>query len=323
MKKARIVVALGGNAILQPGQKGTAEEQYANVRIAAGSIAQLVKEGYEVVVTHGNGPQVGNILLQNEAAAATVPAQPLDICGAESQGMLGYMLQRALTNEFLKLGIKKTAVTLVTQVVVDPDDPAFQNPTKPVGPFYSAERAAELKAERGYQMKEDAGRGWRRVVPSPDPKQIWESQAVAELVAAGIVVIASGGGGIPVVKSAEGLVGVEGVIDKDLAGARLALDINADILMILTDVPQVCLNYRKENERRLSRVTTAELRVYQKEGHFAAGSMGPKVEAALRFAETGRTAVIASLHEALPALKGQAGTVISYLAETAPSCASK
>lgn len=307
-----IVVALGGNAILQPKQKGTAPEQMANVHLTCQQIAKMIEQGYEVVITHGNGPQVGNILIQNAAAADKVPAMPMDICGAESQGLIGYMIQQNLGNLLREKGINRPVVTVVTQVVVDKNDKAFQNPTKPIGPFYSEEQAKKIMAETGFTMKEDAGRGWRRVVPSPDPKAIFEKEAIRRLIDAGCIVTASGGGGIPVVVKEDGkLMGVEAVIDKDLAGERLAEDVEADLFMILTDVPYVAIHYGTPEQKNLTRMTVAEARAYQKEGHFKAGSMGPKVEAAVRFVEArGSKAIITSLDNALEALEGKAGTVI-------------
>lgn len=307
----KIVVALGGNAILQPGQFGTIDEQRHNVDVTAEAIAELIRRGHQVVVTHGNGPQVGNILIQNEEASDQVPAMPLDVCGAESQGQIGYMVQQSLHNRLHALGIDKPVVTVVTQVVVDPQDPAFQNPTKPVGPFYTKEKAEELMAAKGWVMKEAGAKGWRRVVPSPQPKAIFERDSVRALINSGAVVIASGGGGIPVKEEGGLLTGVEAVIDKDLAGERLAHDVGAEVFIILTDVEQAALNFGTPEQKNLSRMTLAEAEQYAKEGHFKAGSMGPKVEAARRFvANGGEQAIITSLHKAVEALEGCAGTVI-------------
>lgn len=308
----RIVVAFGGNAILQPKQKGTAEEQFENVRSACEALVGMVRSGAQLVLTHGNGPQVGNILLQNEAGKDIVPAMPLDVCGSQTQGFIGYMIQQSFVNELRRCGMPHQVATVVTQVVVGEEDPAFQNPTKPIGPFYTEEQARRIMSEKGFVMKEDAGRGWRRVVPSPDPKEIYEKEVIQTLVSNGVIVIASGGGGIPVVRKNGGLAGVEAVIDKDLAGQRLALDVKADTLMILTDVPQVALNYGQPNQRFVSSMTVAEARQYQAEKHFKAGSMGPKVEAAVRFVEAGgHRAIIASLAQAEAAVKGEAGTTIT------------
>jgi len=306
-----VVIALGGNAILQPGQRGTAEQQLENVRATCRQIVTLLEDGYRVVLTHGNGPQVGNIIIQNQATDA-VPAMPMDICGAESQGMIGYMIQQSLHSEMVRRGMEPRSVaSVVTQVVVSADDPAFSRPTKPVGPFYTEEYARERMA-RGEAWVEDAGRGWRRLVPSPDPKEIVELDAIRQLAGDHAVVICTGGGGIPVVREPDGtLRGVEAVIDKDLAGQRLASGLGADVFMILTDVPQVAVDYGRPTQRFLSRLGVSEARALQKEGHFKPGSMGPKVEACCRFVEAGgRRAIIASLTQALDALAGQAGTQV-------------
>lgn len=303
------VMALGGNAILQPGQLGTVSEQIANIRLVCRQIAEVVAQGYRVVLTHGNGPQVGNILLQNELAEPVVPAMPLDVLGAESQGQLGYLLQRELRKELQARGLRQPVTSLVTQVVVDPRDPAFANPTKPVGPFYSEAEAAELMAARGWIMREDAGRGWRRVVPSPQPVRVVEMEIIRSLVEDGIIVIAAGGGGIPVAETDEGLVGVEAVIDKDLAAQRLATDIGAEILALLTDVPYVYLHYRTPQQKRLNWVSVAEAETYLAAGHFPAGSMRSKVEGAIRFLrDGGERAVISALERAAGAIAGVEGT---------------
>lgn len=313
MTKKTVVVALGGNAILQPGQKGTFEEQYANVVKTVEQLAALVLSGkWRLVVTHGNGPQVGNILLQHDAAKEVVPPMPMDVCGAESQGFIGYMIQQAFHNVLAREGRADIPVaTVVTQVLVDKTDPAFATPSKPVGPFYSAEEAKRLQAQHGWRVVEDAGRGWRRVVPSPDPKAIVEREAIRLLVEKGAIVIASGGGGIPVIKEDGSYRGVEAVIDKDLAGERLAQDVGAAVFLILTDVDQVRLNYKRPGEKALPRMTVAEAKGYAQEGHFAKGSMEPKVKAAARFVEAGgERAVIASLSQAVAAVEGHAGTQV-------------
>jgi carbamate kinase len=315
MGKKTVVVALGGNAILQRGQKGTFEEQLANVYHTARQLAEMVLSGqWRIVVTHGNGPQVGNILLQQDAAKEVVPPMPMDACGAQSQGLIGYMIQQSLRNILAEKGRSDIPIaTVVTQVLVDKDDPAFQNPTKPVGPFYSEEEARKLQREKGWQVVEDAGRGWRRVVPSPDPKAIVEREAIRMLVENRAIVIASGGGGIPVIEEAGKLKGVEAVIDKDLAGERLAEDVGADVFLILTDVDRVRLNYGKPDERPIDRMTAEEGKRYLAEGHFAKGSMEPKVKAAIRFVEAGgERAVIASLDQAVAALAGEAGTQVVH-----------
>ena len=313
-EKQLVVVALGGNAILQPGQRGTFEEQMANVHVTCEQLARMVESGkYKIVVTHGNGPQVGNILLQNEVGKDVAAPMPLFVCGAESQGLIGLMIQQNLGNLLAARGRGDIPIaTVVTQVVVDKDDPAFANPTKPVGPFYSEEDAKGLEAEKGYDVREDAGRGWRRVVPSPDPIEIFEKEAIRQLVDARSIVIASGGGGIPVVRENGGLKGVDAVIDKDLAGERLAADVGASIFIVLTDVDSVRLRYKTPEEVTLSKMTTDEAKRYHAEGHFAKGSMEPKIRAATRFIEAGgEKAIITSLDKAFDALEGNAGTTIT------------
>jgi len=305
-------VALGGNAILQPDQVGTFEEQLVNVDHSCRRIARLVADGHHVVLTHGNGPQVGNILIQNDLAARLVPPMPMDVCGAETQGQIGYLLQQSLHNHMVKLHLDVPVVTLLTEVVVDPKDPAFAKPSKPVGPFYAEARARALAVEQGWAMKDDAGRGWRRVVPSPEPREIVQRAAIAHALAEGALVVCSGGGGIPVIRRRDGsLHGVEAVIDKDLAAARLALEIGADVLLILTDVANVFLDYGTAAPRALGHVSVDELAAHQADGQFAAGSMGPKVEAALRCARAGVTAVVASLLDVRRALRGEAGTRVT------------
>jgi carbamate kinase len=313
-EKKLTVVALGGNAILQPGQRGTFEEQMRNVHVTCEQLARMVESGrYKVVVTHGNGPQVGNILLQNEVGKDVAAPMPLFVCGAESQGLIGYMIQQNLGNLLAERGKAGIPIaTVVTQVVVDRDDPAFTNPTKPVGPFYSEVDAKALREEKGYDVREDAGRGWRRVVPSPDPIEIFEKESIRQLVDARAIVIASGGGGIPVVRENGGLRGVDAVIDKDLAGERLAVDVGAAVFMVLTDVDSVRLHYKKPEEKALSKITVTEAKRYHAEGHFAKGSMEPKIRAAVRFIEAGgEKAIITSLDKAFDALEGEAGTTIT------------
>ncbi len=315
-----VVIALGGNAILQPGQKGVYEEQLENVRKTCVQVVAMMEDGYRVVITHGNGPQVGNILIQNEAGSGQVPAMPLDVCGAESQGLIGYMIQQSLSNLLRGSGESTPVVTLVTQMVVDKRDPAFQKPTKPVGPFYDEAKARRAMAEKGETWIEDSGRGWRKVVPSPDPVRIVERDAILALVESGAVVVANGGGGIPVVDEGGVLTGVEAVIDKDLGGQRLAADIGADVFLILTDVPRVAINYRKPDQMELDSMTLDEVERYQREGHFKAGSMGPKVEACRRFVvNCGGLAIISSLDSAIDALKGRAGTWITANGERKPN----
>ncbi len=307
----RVVVALGGNAILKPGQRGTIDEQRANVARAGVQIASMLRSGLDVVITHGNGPQIGNILRQNEESRRLVPPMPLDVCGAESQGMIGYLLQQSLANALAALEIPRRVVTLLTQVVVDPGDPAFADPCKPIGSFYTEAEALALSREKGFLMREDAGRGWRRVVASPKPLAIVERDLIRRLVQAGAVVIAAGGGGVPVVKGAKGLIGVEAVIDKDLAAACLGKEVKAQALLILTDVARVCLRYRQPDQVELAEITSREAGRYLAEGHFRAGSMRPKIEAALDFlAGGGEYAVIGALDDAERVWAGESGTVI-------------
>jgi carbamate kinase len=312
-QRETLVVALGGNAIKQAGERGTSAEQFANVARAAEAIAALVERGDRVVITHGNGPQVGSLLLQQAAGAGQVPPLPMDVCGAMTQGWIGYMISQALGNALARRGHPAAGrvATIVTQVLVDAADPAFQQPTKPVGPFYSAEDAQRM-ADAGVAVVEDSGRGWRRVVPSPTPVGLVEIAAVRQLVDAGLLVITGGGGGVPVVRDAEGqLHGVEAVIDKDLAGALLARELGADRLLILTDVEQVALDYKQPTQRLLAHISSAEARGYLQDGQFAAGSMGPKVRAAVEFVEAGgRQAIITQLYRAVAALDGQTGTVV-------------
>lgn len=304
----KVVVALGGNAILQPKQAATYENQYNNVLNATKRMVEIHKAGYELIVTHGNGPQVGNIIAQNEAAKHVVEPFPIYINGAQSQGLIGYMMEAALKNNLKAQGIDNNVVTLLTMVEVDQFDPAFQNPTKPIGVFFTEEEAKQLEEEKGYAMVEDAGRGYRRVVPSPEPQLIHGVDAINEL-AKNAIVISSGGGGIPVYRDDSGLLkGLDAVIDKDRSGLKLAQQTDADIFIILTDVPNVYINYGKENEEKLTNVTLEDAERYIQEGQFAAGSMLPKVKAAVDFARSGKEAIICSLDQAVEALAGQAGT---------------
>lgn len=307
----RIVIALGGNALQEVGRPATAEEQLLVVEKTAAYIADIIEKGYEVVIAHGNGPQVGRIVLQNEAANAVTPALPFDVCGAMSQGYIGYHIQQGLSKVLKARGIQKEVVTVVTQVVVDKNDPKFQAPSKPIGPFYTKEEAERIVAEKGYTVKEDAGRGYRRVVASPMPQQIVELNAVKALQQAGFVVVTVGGGGIPVVYNEQGdLEGVAAVIDKDLASERLAEDMNADALVILTAVEQVAINFNKPDQQLLSHIDVQQAKEYMSQGHFAPGSMLPKMEAAVKFAESkhGRRCIITSLEKAAAALEDKAGT---------------
>ena len=311
MKK--IVIALGGNALQEAGKPATAQAQLEVVEQTSTYIADILEKGYRVVLAHGNGPQVGRLVIQNEYAEPVTPAMPFDVCGAMSQGMIGYHIQQGLSKVLKRRGNLTPVSTLITQVVVDANDPKFQAPPKPIGPFYTEEEAAAIAAQKGYIMKEDAGRGWRRVVASPMPIEIVELDAVRCLVDNGFIVVTVGGGGIPVVRNAQGeLEGVAAVIDKDLASERLAEDLDADALVILTAVEKVSIHFKKPNQRDLDQISTAEARQYMAEGHFAPGSMLPKIEAAVKFVESkrGRKAIITSLDKAALALDGKAGTTI-------------
>lgn len=308
----KVVVALGGNALEDKALPPTAASQLQVAHRTAEHLAQLSCAGYELAVVHGNGPQVGRILLASETAAEVTPAMPFDVCGAMSQGYIGYHIQQALADALCRRGKQIPVVTVVTQMVVDPADPAFEHPTKPIGPFYTEEQARALEREKGYTMKEDSGRGWRRVVPSPRPKRIVEIGTIKTLWDTTIS-IACGGGGIPVVeKAGGGLEGVAAVIDKDLAACRLAIEMEADILMILTEVPAVAIRFGKPDQTDLGEVTADELEQYAADGQFGTGSMLPKVQAAVEFVRSapGRRAIITSLDLGLEALDGRAGTRI-------------
>lgn len=308
---SKVVVALGGNALGK-----TPEEQLSLVKNTAKPIVNLIEEGNEVIIAHGNGPQVGMINLAMETASkseAGTPEMPFPECGAMSQGYIGYHLQNAIREELLNRGVNKPVATVVTQVIVDKDDQAFVNPTKPIGAFYSAEEAEKLKKEKGYDMVEDSGRGFRRVVPSPIPVDVAEKQIVKTLVDNGHIVITVGGGGIPVVEEGNSLKGVPAVIDKDFASEKIAEILDADFFVVLTAVDKVSINFGKPNQKDLDSITLEEAEKYIEEGHFAPGSMLPKVKAAMKFASSkeGRKAVIASLEKAGEALKGQSGTTIT------------
>jgi carbamate kinase len=309
----RVMIALGGNAIKQPHEKGTYEEQMKNVQTACQQIAEIARNGYEIAITHGNGPQVGNLAIQQEQGAHMVPGQPLFILGSMTQGQIGYMMQQSLNNELASEG--KEVATIVTQVIVGKDDPDFDDPSKPVGPYYAEETAKKLGEENGWlvkQVKPSGDKPWRRVVPSPKPIGIAEASVIKKLVESGTVVIASGGGGIPVLRNGSGnLEGIDAVIDKDRAGAKLAEELGADTYLILTDVEYALKNYGTDNEEPVTEVTVDEARKLISEGHFKAGSMGPKMEAALSFVvEGGDRAVITSLDKAVDALAGKTGTHI-------------
>ncbi|NLC04757.1 MAG: carbamate kinase [Tissierellia bacterium] len=309
---SKIVVALGGNALQDVDSKPTAEAQLSIIKKNTVYLADLIEEGHDLIITHGNGPQVGRILIQNEIASEVTPAMPFDICGAMSQGMIGYHLQQAMGDELKKRGKDKSVATIITQVVVDKEDKAFHKPTKPIGPFYSEEEAQVIRDEKNYILIEDSGRGYRRVVPSPMPKRIVEIETIKTLIQNKITVITVGGGGIPVIEEGKELKGVAAVIDKDLASEKLAEDINADILIMLTAVERVAINFGTPEQKNLDRVSVPEMKQYSKEGHFAPGSMLPKVEAGIRFVESkpGRKTIITSLEKVKEALEGLSGTII-------------
>lgn len=309
---SKIVVALGGNALQKNGEL-TAQIQEEVAKETVQKLIPLIKDGHELVIVHGNGPQVGNLVLHEEAGnSPSTPAMPLHVSVGMTQGMIGYWIQKALKEEFSKNGISKNATTIVTQVEVSKDDQAFKNPTKPIGPFYSEEEAQKVAAKKGYVVKEDSGRGWRRVVPSPKPIHILESDAIIDFMKTGAIVIAAGGGGIPVVSNGENsFEGVDAVIDKDFAAELLAEKINADTLLILTGVDNAMINYGKENQQALGVISPEEAEKYISEDQFGAGSMLPKVQASLKFAKTGGKAVITSLENAQDAISKNLGTVIT------------
>ncbi len=300
MKRKIALLAVGGNALLREGEWGHQEDQLANARETAEMLARVVAEGYALCVVHGNGPQVGNLLIQQEAAASQIPPYTLDICGAMTQGSMGYMLERMLINRLRFMGLAAPVTSLLTEVVVDKEDPGFQNPAKPVGPFYEETRARELMRTKKWKMKEDAGRGWRKVVPSPRPLEIVQLEAIKLLLASGSSVIAGGGGGIPVIRDASGfLVGVEAVIDKDRLSALLAAELQADLFIILTGVAKVALDFGKPTQRWVDRLGATEARQYLAEGQFPPGSMGPKIESALAYLDAGGQEVLITTAEAL------------------------
>jgi len=302
-----ILIALGGNALIKKGQEGTSAEQFENLKEPVSQIAEISKK-HKIVITHGNGPQVGNILLRQECDT-NVPKMPLDICGAQSQGQIGYMIEHTLDEELMQLGISKEKLflTILSYVKVDPEDPAFKNPTKPVGPAYPEDRSKEL----GYEMRKTS-KGWRRVVPSPKPLKIYQKREIRRLLENNFIVITCGGGGIPVFKKDRELLGVEAVIDKDLASAKLAEEVGADILLIVTDVEGAALNFEKSNQEFLKSVKLDDLKKYQKQGHFPDGTMGPKVQAVINFLEAGgERAIITRLDKIHEAIGGSAGTQVT------------
>ncbi|CCQ93453.1 amino acid (carbamate) kinase [[Clostridium] ultunense Esp] len=311
----RIVIALGGNALQENPEDISAEAQLETAKKTAASIVDFIEEGHEVVIVHGNGPQVGQIVSVYEKATG-IPNMPFPECGAMSQGYIGYHLQQSIGEEMRKRGIDKGITAMITQVLIDEEDPAFCNPTKPVGSFFSKEEAMELERRKGYIMKEDAGRGWRRVVPSPEPIDIIESKTLKALVESNFIVITAGGGGIPVIRKDNGkLEGIPAVIDKDLAAELVGEVVDADMLIILTAVEKVCIDFHKPTEKGLERLTVEEAEQYMEEGQFAPGSMLPKIKAAIKFVKSkkGRRAIITSLDKARECVKERVGTRIEGL----------
>jgi carbamate kinase len=304
-----MLIAVGGNSLIRAGEKGTVAEQWQNARRTAAAIVRLIQAGYQVVVTHGNGPQVGAQLLRSERASDQVPGQTLDVCGAASQGEIGYLLSQSLCDELCAARLSVPVVSLVTQTVVRGDDPAMKHPTKPIGPFYSRAVAEERRTQLGWEIVEDAARGYRRVVPSPEPVEIVELEVIRSLLREGVLVVACGGGGIPVVRSGGQLTGIEAVIDKDRASALLASKLGVDVFAISTDVDFVYLDYKKSTQRRLENLTASELAAHYRAGHFPAGNMGPKVQSALRFLKAGGREVVITCYEHLiDAVAGKRGT---------------
>lgn len=307
----RILIAVGGNSLIRAGEKGTVAEQLVNARCTAAAIVGLIQQGYRLVVTHGNGPQVGAQLLRSERAADQVPVQPLDVCGAASQGEIGYLLSQSLRDELCGAGLDVPVVSIVTQSIVSAQDPAMRHPTKPIGPFYSRSQAEERVRTLGWQIVEDAARGYRRVVPSPEPIAIVELEVIRKLSDDGVLVVACGGGGIPVVRENGDLHGIEAVIDKDRASSLLASQLGVDVFVISTDTDYVYLDYKRPTQHALTEITVSELERHFRNGHFPPGNMGPKVESALQFLKSGGQRVIITSYEHLcEAVAGRAGTHI-------------
>ena len=306
------VVAFGGNALLRPEDRGTQEEQIARAKQAARWLAEIVRHGYKLIVVHGNGPQVGNILVQAEEASTKIPPQSLDVCVAQTEGSMGFLLQQAIRNRLDGIGLGGDVATILTEVEVDPADPAFKRPTKPIGPFFTRYRAEALERDLGWTMREDAGRGWRHVVPSPRPLRILNIETIQHMLNGAEVVIAAGGGGIPVVRGRDGQWrGVEAVIDKDFSSSLLASELNAEMYVVLTGVAKVAIDFEKPAQRMLDRITVAEAQRYLAEGQFPAGSMGPKIEAAIQFVTRGgKQVLITDVEHLRDALAGREGTVI-------------
>lgn len=312
MKRKVALIAFGGNALLPENQRGLQEEQMRNAQHAAKLMVHVVRKGYELIIVHGNGPQVGNLLIQMEEAVTKVPPFTLDVCDAMTEGSMGFMLEKAIINELRTRSLDKEVATIVTQVLVDRDDPAFENPTKPVGPFYSKYRAQMLAREKKWTMVEDAGRGYRKVVPSPKPIDVVPKWIIRDLVRAGRIVIAAGGGGIPVIINGRGLFkGIEAVIDKDYVASLIAREVKVDLFIILTNIERVYLNFGKPDERPIERMTVGEAQEFLSQGQFPAGSMGPKIEAAVEYIQAGGEEVlITSASHLKAALVHRSGTRI-------------
>ena len=306
------VVAFGGNALLRPEDRGTQEEQIARAKQAARWLAEIVRQGFRLIVVHGNGPQVGNILIQAEEASTKIPPQSLDVAVAQTEGSMGFILQQALRNRLEAIGIGGDVATVLTEVEVDAGDPAFKRPTKPIGPFFTRYRAEALERDLGWIMREDAGRGWRHVVPSPRPLRILNLPAITHMLEGAAAVIAAGGGGIPVVRGRDGLWrGIDAVIDKDFASALLAAELHADVFIVLTGVAKVAIDFGKPTQKELDRLTIAEAEKHLANGQFPPGSMGPKIQAAIQFVKaTGRKVVITDVEHVREAVEGKDGTVV-------------
>ncbi len=312
MKSKTILIALGGNAIIKKGEKETYSNLIKNIKNTCKNLIPIIKDN-NIVVSFGNGPEIGEILLQNELAKKKVPEMPLDVLGAESQGLIGYPLEEQLLNELRKNKLKRDIATILTQTLVSKKDPAFKNPTKFIGPFYNKKRALKL-IKKGMKIKEDQGRGYRRVVPSPKPIRIIEAESIKRLIKQNIIVIAAGGGGIPVIRDNKGnLRGIEAVIDKDYASSCLAKAIKADLMLILTEVHKVPINFKKKNQKFLDKLNIKTANYYMKQGQFPPGNMGPKIEAAIDFVKIGKgkKVIITNPENALKSLKGKAGTLIT------------
>jgi carbamate kinase len=317
VKRRLALIAFGGNALLPENQRGVQEEQMNNAEKAAQLMVHIVRKGYELIIVHGNGPQVGNLLIQMEEAVTKIPPYTLDLCNAMTEGSMGFMLERAITNELRRQSIDKEVITLVTQVLVDRNDPAFENPTKPVGPFYTKYRAQQLAREKKWTMVEDAGRGYRKVVPSPKPIDVVPKWIIRDLVLAGRIVVAAGGGGIPVIINGRGLFeGIEAVIDKDFAASQIAREVKVDLFIILTGIERVCLNFGKPDQQEIPVMTVDEAQKYLEEGQFPPGSMGPKIQAAIDYIRAGgREVLITKASHLKAALLKRSGTRIIAVEE--------